>query len=695
MRVLKKGLVLGVLGCGLALGAWAAPLNLSQVPLFLGFRVEPNILFVVDDSGSMDWEVMTKDAANDGLFTGSQPDGSNPPGAGSVKHRDSDDDGDADCTFSSGTFYGYLYIVEFGENTYPDDGRDCNTADDQTWRIRNHDFNPLYFDPNKTYKPWPGVDAAGVPFQNMPITAARANPYDPTSETIDLTRHNSNWLGGRHRDTSDRDGDGLPDGFRYYTWTDRNGNGLFDNGEETEHLIKDADPATQQNFANWFSYYRKREYVAKAAFAKIIAEATNVRMGLVTLHNNNAGGQAKTPIRSMNADPTTGNKRALLDALYSIESSGNTPLRVTLDNAGRYFECRPNNYFPECPVLPAEEGGACQQNFIVFMTDGFYNGNSPHVGNTDGPGSGNTPWDGGAYADDRSDTLADVAMYYYERDLHPELADTVPITPGVDEATHQHVVTYTVAFGLKGTLEGPPPNPNDPFPWPNPFASDAARIDDLLHAAYNARGEYLNAANPDELAEALQRAIQSIAERTSSAASVALNAGTHSTESRLYQARFNSGDWSGQLLSLPIDEHGVVQSPEWDAGAVLDTQNYDAGRVILTYNPADPPRRAVSLARPCSHAAAPAAHRCQWQQRRPGRSAPRVPARQQRARGPGQPLPRAPAPARRPGTFGPLLRRRAELSRCPGRGLCGFPERLCPPRPGGLRGGERRHAARL
>ena len=44
-----------------------------------------------------------------------------------------------------------------------------------------------------------------------------------------------------------------------------NGNGRFEDGEETVHFIKD-EPANQQNFANWFSYYRKREYVVKAVY---------------------------------------------------------------------------------------------------------------------------------------------------------------------------------------------------------------------------------------------------------------------------------------------------------------------------------------------------------------------------------------------------------------------------------------------
>lgn len=563
----------------------AAQLSLSDVPLFLGFTVEPNILLLVDDSGSMDWDVITNDAANDGRFTGTQPDGSSPAGSGSVKHRDSDDNGTANCGFGTNgqSFYGYLYAAEFANNNYTDDANDCNTADDQEWRFRNSNFNRLYFDPNKTYTPWIGVDAAGNPFQDMPITAAKANPYDPASYTIDLTRHNSNMVASPNtRGTSDRDGDGTPDGFRYYTWTDLNGNGRFDNGEETEHLIKNADAATQQNFANWFSYYRSRALTAKGAFGQVVANITSARVGLVTLNNNNS---VKTAISSMNADPTVGNKRTLMNKIYSIRPSNSTPLRQTLYQAGRYFECTVNTLFASCPVLSAANGGACQQNFVILMTDGFYNDLPPVVGNTDGPGNGNTAWDGKAYADTYSDTLADVAMYFYERDLSTSLSNNVPITPGVDEATHQHLVTYGVSFGQTGQLTSDPPNTTAPFAWPNPATSDKAKIDDLRHAAFNGRGEFLDASDPTNLLDTLKAAVKSIAQRTSSAASVALNSGSHSANSRVYQARFNSGEWSGQLLSFPVDTDGNVSSPEWDASTALASQNYDTGRTILAYNP--------------------------------------------------------------------------------------------------------------
>src|SRR5262249_8617702 len=93
---------------GYASGLSAAPLRLESTPLFLNFKVEPNVLFMIDDSGSMNWEVITGDVSNDGRYTNIQRDGSG-GGSGRVIQRDNDDDGRSDCSFGSPdqSFYGY------------------------------------------------------------------------------------------------------------------------------------------------------------------------------------------------------------------------------------------------------------------------------------------------------------------------------------------------------------------------------------------------------------------------------------------------------------------------------------------------------------------------------------------------------------------------------------------------------------
>src|SRR5262245_1295625 len=432
------------LGClGYVPHVSAALLELSDVPLSLSIKVKPNILFLIDNTGSMDYEVMTKDSKNNGRLAGTQPDGSSPAGSGGLTYgyNDKAKDSTDKCDINTNKVQGYIYGNRFPSNWYAG-SPDCTIAGDQEWRFRNSDFNPLYFNPQRIYKPWPGLNPNGQPYANIDIHNAPDDPSDP-KKTIDLTSQNS--LG----QTSDGKG------FRYYTWTDKNHNGLFDNGEETEYLIKDADAATQQNFANWFSYHRRRSSELKAVVGDTIANAgTGQRMGLALV---SPSATWNTPIRDMNGDATSGTKSTLLQKLYPYKiDNGTKSLLNGLYTAGQYFMNQTSfpgfNKGVDDPYLPADQGGTCQQSFTILLTDGPYDdGNTFNkVGNEDG--DGNTSFDCGAYKDGVSHTAADVAMKFYEKDLRSDLADKVPTNPGLDTAKHQHMVTYVLTFGATGKL---------------------------------------------------------------------------------------------------------------------------------------------------------------------------------------------------------------------------------------------------
>ena len=133
-------------------------------------------------------------------------------------------------------------------------------------------YNVLYYNPNETYVPWIGEDINGNPYANQSITAARRNPFDPSEGTRDLT-----------------DDEGFDDPPGYMVWNDADGDGEFDLDEcpdpgragydydnQFVSTVSGFDPvqvmtATQrQNFANWYTYYRKREYVMKAAMLSVV-----------------------------------------------------------------------------------------------------------------------------------------------------------------------------------------------------------------------------------------------------------------------------------------------------------------------------------------------------------------------------------------------------------------------------------------
>jgi len=509
----------------------AAPGVLAEKPLILETNpVQPNIYFLVDDSGSMDWE----DLLN----------------AGTAFPADS----------ANGS-----------------DGLNFTSSNNLQRRLLCRGFNVMAYDPGVSYQPWAGVDSSGTAYANLTLTTARANPYN--TGVSDISDH------------------------QYVTWTDGDNDGQYDGPGSTDisaaasgtdecdigHpvAVNALSSLQQQNYANWYSYYRKREYVAKRALSQIIKDSS-ARIGLGSLHNHNS---IRTPVRDID-DITTpinataqGNKTTLLSNLFNINSDNGTPLRTGLENVGKYFANDLSGSWGASPILSAAHGGQCQKNFAVVMSDGFWNGGAPDVGNTDQDGTG--PWDGGSYADTNSNTLADVAMNYYETDLNDVLADKVSKTPGIDENTAQHLVTYTVAFGVNGTLSANPPNTTDAFTWPTPVRNEQTTIDDMRHAAWNGRGLFLSAADPQQLITSLGKAIKDIDARSSSSAAAALNSTSLQADSLIYLASYNSTAWQGSLSAFNIAENGTLETLQWEAGAKLNdiaTADLLTNRKLYTYN---------------------------------------------------------------------------------------------------------------
>jgi type IV pilus assembly protein PilY1 len=88
------------------------------------------------------------------------------------------------------------------------------------------------------------------------------------------------------------------------------------------------------------------------------------------------------------------------------------------------------------------------------------------------------------------------------------------------------------------------------------------------------------------LSNAFQTIVGNIQARVGAGAAVALNTGSWRTGSAAYQARFNSTDWSGDLLAYPVSADGTTGgTPNWSAAARLALQDWNTQRNILTYKP--------------------------------------------------------------------------------------------------------------
>ena len=322
------------------------------------------------------------------------------------------------------------------------------------------------------------------------------------------------------------------------------------------------------------------------------------------VHHEGNGSTVADAVYFQDTSGTTVNvdeSSTLLTALYSLESDGNTPLRSAFENVGQYYDATDSDTgnLGDSPFASAADGGACQHSFAILMTDGFYNGSAPSVGNVD---SGMAAPYGDAY----ENTLADLAMKYYNKDLST-LDDLVP-TNSCDEKETQHMVTYAVSFGVSGTqspedLDGDGKeddpcflNSSTTLPvWPNPASGNPQKIDDLWHAAVNGRGQFFSADDPEELVSSLESLFENIASRTASGASVSVNGEELGSNTTLYQAIYSSDNWTGDIYAYPLNAvSGEVNKTEsaikWKASGKsgdpngLQQLDWDSDRKIITYN---------------------------------------------------------------------------------------------------------------
>ncbi len=511
--------------------------NLADVPLETQVEAAPPIvMLLVDDSGSMAWSVL--------------------------------------CPAKNGKFN--------GQTAYH------NTQD--FWKSQWSGYNGIYYNPALVYSPWPDTGTAtyddahmDTPRNHPKLTGTRTlnNTFD-TINTVNVrwahyymwsTAENAPYLvnitgtGGSynleyHKVTSCGNGACSSD-FSFVQYFQSTNSPPAD-------VLSGRTPAEErQNFANWYQYYRTRQLTAISALANVVNSVQGMKIGLHAINHNNG-------INMIAPRFVDDNRGVILDDLYNVGANGGTPLRRGLQAVGNYYDDDENG-----PYDTSVNGGDCQQAYTIMMTDGYYNGYdpSPSVGNADGainPGQING-FDLGEFGDTYSNTLADVAMHFYERDLNDDLENLVPIS-AMDAASHQHMVTYSISFGLSG-LYVPADYPNCPGSdcpdWPNVTrtSEDERSITDLWHAAVNGRGKYMEANNAQQLAYSLAALMQNITKRQGSGASVAVNSHKLKQGTNMYQGTYNSAGWTGDLKAYNVNADGSVnQSPAWSATNMLDAR---------------------------------------------------------------------------------------------------------------------------
>lgn len=569
MRIGKVigGLLATLLCIGFANPASAKTVNLASVPLFVTAGVDPNIVFVLDDSGSMRWGFMPDELVSN---------------------------------YASGRYVGDCDdVAVYGNNTF------CVQNADSRSYLASSKLNHVYFDPAKTYDPPP--KASGGKFPNAPFTGAPLNGYDSASATVDLSSgyralmddyyyygyfpYRRNYYTGYAVSPYSKAGAAF-----YYQFTA----GCSDPyNSNCYSLVRPIAASQKQNFANWFSYYRTRLMAAKAGASEAFSgQPGNMRVGYGTINSQGTIVRGVRPFVDVAGGRQS--RTQFFDWLQGASAGGGTPLRAALKDVGDYYS-RTDDKGPYSST-PGVSGGSnyeCRKSYTVLTTDGYWSGSWPwnNSANYDGSaGPSITKYDGSTYqyspvapfSDNYNNTLADVAMYYWDHDLQPTLLNKVPATDR-DPAFWQHMVTYGVGFGVGGTV-----NSDTAFAaakngasinWPDPSSSDPAKVDDLLHAGVNSRGGFFSASDPQVFSRELSSLLADIINRGSaSSSSIAANSTSLDTNSLVYQALFNSNGWYGDLVAYSLQTNGdLLSTPNWKAGSQLDA--YTNSQVVSTQSP--------------------------------------------------------------------------------------------------------------
>ncbi|MBD2859873.1 pilus assembly protein PilY [Spongiibacter sp. KMU-158] len=555
--------------------------SIAQKPLFLTQSAAPNVMYILDDSGSMHFELMPDDIIIDS--------------ARYVFPR-------ADGVYGSGDYDNRVPTVDAGSAFNA--------------RSRSPQVNSLYYNPGITYDPWIKWDGTSYPAA-VP-TCAWHNPERTNSNSAtycrNLTTNNSNYNDVSWRSCTSSSSCSSTTNNKtfwpatYYwmkdtsasSWSSsnfdkveiRSGTTYSGHGREGRDDCTTNDDGTctyteeMQNFANWYTYYRSRILTARAGSGFAFAgQSADIRVGFASINQGEStvDGVKTNVIVNGVRDFAGDDRKSFYSSLYtrSIPSAG-TPLRRALDAAGTYF-MRKDSKGPwsDSPGESSNEDQLiCRRNYSILMTDGYWSGSavSGSAGDNN-DGTGGPTWTNpfgksytykaiSPFTDNREDTLADVAMYYWKNDLRTDMSNEV-FENKSNPAFWQHMTTYGVGFGVTGTVDPKSAfaaiTTGDSITWPDPGSAEKHKIDDLLHAGVNSRGGFFSAANPDQFANELATFLENIAnESKSSASSIAANSTRLDSGTLIYQASFNSLEWTGRIVAYTLQDNGQLDQVYWD-----------------------------------------------------------------------------------------------------------------------------------
>jgi type IV pilus assembly protein PilY1 len=126
-----------------------------------------------------------------------------------------------------------------------------------------------------------------------------------------------------------------------------------------------AASSDAQNYQNWYTYYHTRIKMMKSAMSIAFKPLTDkYRVGFTSISSKTAA--PGTKFLDINTFDAT-HKAAFYTALTAAAPGGNTPLRGALSKAGQYFAKMASGQTSD-PIQYS-----CQKNFTILSTDGYWN----------------------------------------------------------------------------------------------------------------------------------------------------------------------------------------------------------------------------------------------------------------------------------------------------------------------------------
>jgi len=385
------------------------------------------------------------------------------------------------------------------------------------------------------------------------------------------------------------------------------------------------------NFSNWYTYYRTRMQMMKSAAGRAFYPLDDrYRVGFITI---NPGSSSVSSDKYLKIDKFEGShKESWYEKFYAQSPGGLTPLRQALSRVGRHYAGKTNGINAGMTDDPIQY--SCQKNFALLTTDGYWNSSAGQdltggsIGNQDNTDSTTDPkwssrsngtYDGGISS--ATNTLADVALYYYKTDLRPsgstgalgtDVSENNVRTTTKDFNAAQHMTTFTLGIidgkmTYRSDYESDTSSTNDFYRiktgdngclfssttkcnWPSPTSGGMTAIDDLWHAAVNGRGLYYSARDPETLVGGLADALLNLeAEVGAASASATSSPNITPTDNAIFSSTYTTVEWSGEVVAQTIDTATgeVVPTIEWSAQAKLDSMVAGSSDSRTIYYPND------------------------------------------------------------------------------------------------------------